>query len=135
MPDQVAMKVLTIGFDYVEVLMPHLNPAQEKEWYKVRFSDLVGIPLTERRIKKMSFEYDNKEYRWKPKKCWHPYVFSQYDSPKEIFGDRPRDMTPGSMGLQSGHLVVFALAKKVHELQNCHFGLTGSDLNIDTNDF
>jgi len=105
LPDEVPMKVLTIGFDEVECLMSHLIPAQEKDWHKVKLKDIAGIPLTEDLFKKLGDGFSFAEN------------FSCYwrdgDVCIEQYGE-------GTEALS--HI------KHVHQLQNLYYALTGTEL-------
>ena len=92
---------------------------RKKEYYvnQHKLEDLQPIPLTEEWLLKFGFENDGSY--WRPKDCWHRYVFHQ-----RAFFTNVLNLEP------EGGIVPHAQVYYVHQLQNLYFALTGKELTI-----
>lgn len=87
----------------------------EKGKYSCKIDSIRGIELTEKWLKEFGFEFDGSY--WKPKGCWHRYVFHK------------RAMFTNVLNLEpEGCIVPHAQVYYVHQLQNLYFALTGKEL-------
>lgn len=88
---------------------------QYLEMPKIMEDSIKPIELTEKWLKDFSFEYDGSY--WRPKGCWHRYVFHQRFLFTNVLNLEPE-----------GCIVPHAHVYYVHQLQNLYFALTEKEL-------
>lgn len=111
------VKIITLGLFEAEVLLPRLNPANQKKLPSVHYSDLSPIPLSEGWLLKIGFEKrkDSSPQYWF-KTGNHRFTFLKWKSENEIH------LTCCN---QLGRNI-----KTLHRLQNIYFDLTETELEI-----
>jgi hypothetical protein len=101
------MEILGRGNDSADLIL--LQPNTRVNW-RMLYSDIFGIPLTEEWLLKFGFELDHTN------QSWHHRTF--------VLGEFEMEELVGEYGYNQTKL------QYVHQLQNLYFALTGEELTI-----
>lgn len=105
-PIEPVLKVITIGFSFIDAIPYDRIPGQTFVWDKVHVSDIAPVPLTKEWLLKLGFEF------WENEEYWVKHGFPCISFNKRIWliGDHKIEIN------------------YVHELQNLYFVLMNKEL-------
>lgn len=114
-PAGVPMKILSISIGGCDVLEIDKVPAQEKYWPKVSLYELSPIPLTPEWLERFGFTMINDDGLWQSP---HDELFQIQD-----------EYLNGGFGHIWDATFTEAAIEYIHQVQNLHFALTGTELD------
>jgi len=121
-PELPAFKIVTLGLFKAEILLPELNPANIAELPKKHYSDLSPILLTEEILLKAGcIKGHKKNFYWREHLLFEVFNVTALENGEKFIAGRLS---------KNAIIAVSKEIKYVHQLQNIHFSLTETELQI-----
>lgn len=125
MPTTIPMKIITLKWDHAETLMFDIDPWAVEKWNKNKYSDMIGMPLTEKVFIDLGLgKHENpngSEYYQLP------------EIPYKIFSPDKHGRCVIRSGIDPQYNPEIKTIWAVHELQNFYHTLRGMELKLDEN--